>query len=293
VSLDALTWALAQPIGNSSTKFVLVVLANCASISDWEAYPSVAYLSSATSQDRKTVQAGLRRLREGGLIEDTGKRAGATKQVIVYRLKRAVLPPIKEDEKRDTSKTGTVPVSEGNRPVFPTKEAHISLETGPKTDHGTVINHQEAGEAPTTGGGFEPTQDKPLAVLLDEARANMTPAGIAAVALRRVGVAVNSTNPDLVAALNDGVTAFELVDLAETHPGKPIRYLTQIARRQKAEGAAPVPIGRGPPPRTLSKTAEAFLTLEGMKSENRLAARRDFEGPAEAAGLIAGPDAGE
>ena len=80
MSVEAITWALRQPITQSSTKFVLVVLANCASADSGLAWPSVAYLSSATGQDRKTVVTNLQRLQEWGLIEDTGKRAGVRSQ---------------------------------------------------------------------------------------------------------------------------------------------------------------------------------------------------------------------
>jgi hypothetical protein len=87
VSVEAITWALRQPIKQSSAKFVLVVLANCASAANNQAHPSVAYLCDATGQNRKTVIENLRRLADGGYVEDTGERRGATKQIIVYRLR--------------------------------------------------------------------------------------------------------------------------------------------------------------------------------------------------------------
>ncbi len=86
MSVEAITWALRQPIKPSSAKFVLVVLANCASGDTMLAYPSAAYVSKATGQDRKTVLGNLAKLREWGLIEDTGKRAGASRQVPVWRI---------------------------------------------------------------------------------------------------------------------------------------------------------------------------------------------------------------
>ena len=90
MSVEAITWALAQPITHSSAKFVLVVLANCASAENNLAYPSVAYLSDATGQNRKTVLANLRRLCDDGYISDSGERRGATKQIVVYRLRTDV-----------------------------------------------------------------------------------------------------------------------------------------------------------------------------------------------------------
>lgn len=116
MSVEAITWALRQPITQSSTKFVLVVLANCASADSGLAWPSVAYLSSATGQDRKTVVTNLQRLQEWGLIEDTGKRAGTTKQIVMYRL---ICGPdlFGGEEKRNGSENGTVPKTEQSRKV--------------------------------------------------------------------------------------------------------------------------------------------------------------------------------
>lgn len=87
MSVEAITWALKQPIKQSSAKFVLVVLANCASATNNQAYPSVAYLCDATGQNRKTVIENLRRLVDTGYIEATDDRRGSTKQIIVYRLR--------------------------------------------------------------------------------------------------------------------------------------------------------------------------------------------------------------
>ena len=94
-------------------KFVLVVLANCASADTWEAFPSAAYLIEATAQDRKTVQTNVKRLIELGYITDTGDRRGRTRQVIVYRLNCPEIGPVQEAHIRTPLK----------RPVFPPKEA--------------------------------------------------------------------------------------------------------------------------------------------------------------------------
>lgn len=121
MSVEAITWALRQPIDHSSAKFVLVVLANCASAEKAHAWPSIAYLSSATGQDRKTVSANMKRLQQLGLIEDTGKRVGDTKQIIVYKL--ICTPDLFSpgEEKRNSSENGTVPKNTGNRTDFPGK----------------------------------------------------------------------------------------------------------------------------------------------------------------------------
>lgn len=86
MSVEAITWALKQRVDKSSTKFVLVVLANCAGGVGFLAFPSVQYLVDSTGQDRKTVLGNLKRLVEAGFIEDAGQRVGATRQVVVYKL---------------------------------------------------------------------------------------------------------------------------------------------------------------------------------------------------------------
>lgn len=143
MSVEAITWALKQPISSSPAKFVLVVIANCADGRSFTAYPSIAYLTEATGQDRKTVIANLKRLCEMGYLKDTGHRVGHTKQIIVYQLSE---PPknstengtVQEDinstengslrGKETVPKTEplgaeTVPFFPGNSTVFPWKQS--------------------------------------------------------------------------------------------------------------------------------------------------------------------------
>lgn len=131
MSVEAITWALRQPISHSSAKFVLVVLANCASAERAHAWPSVAYLASATGQDRKTVLANLQRLQSWGLIEDTGKRVGDTKQIVVYKL---ICGPDLFAE----AAGGTVPKTEQsqkrNSPENSPKQSRFSREESQKRD---------------------------------------------------------------------------------------------------------------------------------------------------------------
>jgi len=132
MSVEAITWALRQPVPQSSAKFVLVVLANCASADTGIAYPSAAYIAEATSQDRKTVLANLARLIDWGLIEDTGKRAGATKQIVVYRVKCEPDLLAEQSQKRNGSETGTVPKKEQFQK--PPKESRFSAKQSQKRD---------------------------------------------------------------------------------------------------------------------------------------------------------------
>lgn len=142
MSVEAITWALKQDIKPSGTKFVLVAIANCADGKEGIAWPSVAYLVDATGQDRKTVMAGINRLVAAGYIRDTGERRGLTKQVIVYQLPEfSAFTPI-QAQKRNSTENGTVPEFPSNSTEIPSKEYRNSLETVPKTGHGTVRNRQ-------------------------------------------------------------------------------------------------------------------------------------------------------
>lgn len=134
MSVEAITWALKQPVKQSTAKFVLVVLANCASADTFLAYPSVGYIVDATGQDRKTVIANLARLVDWGLIEDTGKRAGATRQIPVYRVKCGPDLFTEPSQKRKAPEKGIVPDSPAKAPVIP-REGSRKRDTEPS---GTV-----------------------------------------------------------------------------------------------------------------------------------------------------------
>lgn len=126
MSHEATNWAWKQPVPNSGAKFVLLAMANRANPDQRGrvvAFTSIKYLTDATAQDRKTVVANIARLREWGLIEDTGERVGKTKQVPVYELR---CPPDLFSEYtqiRNGSENGTVPKKAANSPAFPVKQS--------------------------------------------------------------------------------------------------------------------------------------------------------------------------
>lgn len=151
-------WAMAQAVAKSSAKFVLVAMADCVNGQGAQmvCWPTVAHLSDLTALDRKTVIEAMQRLRNAGLIRDTGDRKGATGQVIVYELKAPengtvatppapVIQPAHDPEQGSANstetgidpETGTVPLFPANSPVFPHKESRFSPITVPKTGHGT------------------------------------------------------------------------------------------------------------------------------------------------------------
>lgn len=148
MSNEAIDWALGQPVPKSSAKFVLVVMANLAD-KNMTCWPSYRHLTEATAQDVKTVQVGLRRLREDGFIVDTGERKGSTGQVIVYRLNTTrngrVSSEAKTTENGAVDEESKTPVFPHKTPKFPDKDPQISHETPPKTGDG---HHKDTTRTP-------------------------------------------------------------------------------------------------------------------------------------------------
>lgn len=155
MSNRAISWALRQRAGSSGAKAVLIVLADMVRdepTQGWPAYhawgTSLAALTEATEQDRKSVVTNLQRLEAAGLIVPAGK-AGKTRQITVYRL------PVPADFDRwntdradveNSPETGTVPLLAGNSTVFPGKESRFPRESVPKTGHETLLNPVEPKE---------------------------------------------------------------------------------------------------------------------------------------------------
>lgn len=158
MSFDAIRWALAQSVPKSSTKFLLVVMADCVNAENAEmvCWPSYAYLARVTEMNTKTVEACISRLKEEGFIVDTGKRAGGTGKVVVYRLNdpvSGVITPGPQDASAgsvspvNTPKYGVIK-PDGNDPKkcnkSPQKVVLMTPKTGSRTSNGTK---KEAGRA--------------------------------------------------------------------------------------------------------------------------------------------------
>ena len=110
MSWEAVAWAMKQPVGHSSAKFVLVAIAERAGKENI-AWPSVTALVEATCQNRKTVLANIQRLVEMGYIIDTGERTGATKSVVVYQLNEPESSPKNNPAKQTQNLPKAVPKS--------------------------------------------------------------------------------------------------------------------------------------------------------------------------------------
>src|SRR5262249_14297348 len=92
-------------------------------------------LVDATGQDRKTIIANIGRLREWGLITDTGERRGVTKQIVVYKLRGPDMLG-EQTQKRNSPRKGSVPFPSGNSPVFGREEVQ-KRDTEPSELSGT------------------------------------------------------------------------------------------------------------------------------------------------------------
>lgn len=132
MSFDALAWAAKCKPGNLAAKMVLLGLANFADEHGC-AYPSTAALADFGDMDHKTATVALDRLVELRLIEDSGQRAGRTKQIKVYRLLLQSQPKVEAFQKRKPSgfpgkgpqKRGTDTVKEPVIGESETREAAI------------------------------------------------------------------------------------------------------------------------------------------------------------------------
>lgn len=148
-----MTWAFAQEIKPSSLKFLLVALADNAD-DQGRAFPSLECLVQKTSQDRKTVIAGLDRLEELKLATDTGSRVGRTKQVKVYRLERflessnssgnGIVEGAPKGPVYGTgAENGTVPNFPPNSTVFPGKGTVFPSKGSQKRNPESSLNRQK------------------------------------------------------------------------------------------------------------------------------------------------------
>jgi hypothetical protein len=139
MSIHAIDWVLRSTVKPPSDRFVLVVLANyCNSFG--LAYPSIRRIAINTGYDRKTVNAALARLRNKGLIHDSGKRVGVTKSIIVYKLSWAV--------EEDTEEVGPKmeQLQNRNSPVLLPKQAQFSGKQAQSTHQNRQKNRQEPSE---------------------------------------------------------------------------------------------------------------------------------------------------
>lgn len=124
MSAKAIDWARKSPV-KKNQRYVLIELAMLASEQDGAhiAWPSSKCLAENTGLDLKTVKQCIVDLIAKGLLVDTGSRVGRTGQVRVLRIpveltvfKEAENGTVKQTQKRNDSKNGTIPFPDANEP---------------------------------------------------------------------------------------------------------------------------------------------------------------------------------
>lgn len=149
-------------------------------------------------------------------------------------------------------------------------EAQLSRVTGrDKSHHVTRDNTATHSPYPNT----HTTADQETSRTPTDPAPASTPAGRACQMLKAAGCArVNPSNPDLLAAISEGVTAEALRDTFLEAPDKsnPFAWAITTARNRHAEG--PKPVSTGPPRQHAngsssgSKVYDAIQKLQGMKT---------------------------
>jgi hypothetical protein len=160
VSFDAIRWAMEQPAHPALTKFCLVAMAECVNAEAAEAvcWPSYSYLCGRTGMNTKTVEQAVFNLKNQGYIVDTGRRAGGTGKVVVYRLNTTAIgciqpgpqmPDANGTRPQNTTGSGVViapdagavipPNTAPNPPKSGDQSPQITRETTPKA--GVVIRN--------------------------------------------------------------------------------------------------------------------------------------------------------
>lgn len=119
-------WAARQAPPRPLDKLVLIAFADHADKMTTECFPSVAALCEWTGCDRKTVMKSVASLEAAGLLIDTGRRCGRTRQIKVYRLPIETVPETASLSER-VPETGPL-----NSTVFPTKESQKRDTEPPK-----------------------------------------------------------------------------------------------------------------------------------------------------------------
>lgn len=136
MSFDAIRWALEQPVAPAMTKFLLVAMADCVNSDGAEmvCWPSYAFLARRTGMNAKTVEAAVFRLKQDGYLVDTGRRAGDTGKVVVYRLNDPETGCIKQGP-REPNANGTRPNNDPeNGGITPSSNPPKSGANPPKSD---------------------------------------------------------------------------------------------------------------------------------------------------------------
>ncbi|MBB5875867.1 helix-turn-helix domain-containing protein [Xanthomonas sp. 3498] len=283
------------PVGGGEMLLALA-LADHAHDDGTHIFPSIAHLARKTRQSERAVQYQLRRMEASGwliLVNDGigGRRrgrdeGGRTRQ---YRIspewmKGADFAPIADGAVEHSKGANSAPLKGANRDRKGCKTAQERVQIGAEKGAKLLHPNQEQPKAtviePHSTGAAEPpgvcgTSPGPIAVALNRA----------AMAAGRRHQCTTSQNPDLIAAVAEGVTADHVLELAEIYHDKPAGYLIAAARRQHAAKASPQPTANG--------ASHATTLRSGHESHADRSARLNGEALARRAAASGGAPGGD
>ncbi|MGE4243683.1 hypothetical protein [Ramlibacter sp.] len=278
MSFDAIRWAMNQAFDKALTKFCLVAMADCvnAEAGTWEFFASYAHLSKRTGMNAKTVESAVYSLRQKGYIVDTGRRAGETGKVVIYRLNdpanggipvHSTTPDANGTRPLKTPENGVIgsqargseippnptpnpPKNTGQSPQIP---APIPPKTGDGTSKGT---RKKPGLEPGDAAAFAALIDvhlvppEPLNDWLKVRRAKRAPLTASAIngLVREASVAGITVADAVRMCAENNWQSFQARFLAER--SRPHSAFPTAQERRVAEAVPGLAARRDPPPRT-------------------------------------------
>ena len=247
MSVQAMSWAMEQQlVTDPHACSVLVALGNHADRDGSGAFPSVDTIRRYTKLSERTIRTKLADLEAAGMIRRGNQAIAAAhisradKRPVVWDLamERGVQEthPAHEREVQQPHPVETTGCSSRPDGVQLTTERGARAAPKPSFNHPVTVHTHTAGAhdfAGTFEGHAEPATSP-----------GVTPAGQAAAELRRRGYRVTSMDPNLLAAIAEGVTVDQLLELAQIYPpshpkssGGSAGYVIAAARGQLAQPA--------------------------------------------------------
>lgn len=181
-------------------------------------------------------------------------------------------------------------------PEFDTHNGQSAKRRAQDADRKQAVRKASASEADKTRTREEKRREELSTESQKQEQRGVTAAGLACRAMKAVGcLGVNPAHPDLLAALEEGVTAESLAATVreglEAGKPRPFAWAIATARGRHREGAKPTNARAGPMPNgSPSKTMQGLQLLEDMK--RGLAGARTDDGIPEATLLGHGEAAG-
>jgi hypothetical protein len=177
VSYEAIRWVWDQPVKPAMRKLVLLAMADCvnAEAGEMVCWPSYSFIALRTGMNTKTVESSVFELKQEGYLVDTGRRAGSTGKVVVYRLNAPAIGAIKPGPQslsangtrpQNTPESGCVSTTEAVAVIPPNPAANPpknDVQSPQKVDLTTPKQGVRTRKEPGTGTGKEPGMESAAA----------------------------------------------------------------------------------------------------------------------------------